>query len=391
MINPKGLIMKIIKKIVVSSLFLFYFPFIVEAQEAPLEELEAVVVVSRHGVRAPTQSEKKLATLSRYPWPDWGVKRAYLTPRGYELVRQTWSFVAKEKSFIHTGCPNAQNIQVIADVDERTIRTAHALLDGLYPGCFIPIEVASEKSSALFSPLKAKVCEIKHPQHLAKKLTQKAYEIPIRFSSEIQELERITQISFKGNLTGKASKYKVGFEGKPYLASSVIGIFALEWGQWPGQLVAWNQVDETVLRRLMPLRVAVFSALNRDIEVAQYKGSALASKIIDSLEKGKKYTFLVGHDTNLSNLGALFDLNWQIPGRASNENAPGGYLKFEKWKVGNRSEIRISYSALSLQQIHAQQIHQGPIEVQILPPNTNFEQWSHRYRNRILTRCVSEQ
>ena len=77
-----------------------------------------------------------------------------------------------------------------------------------------------------------------------------------------------------------------------------------------------------------------FSILNRDMEVARYKGSALGAKIIDSLEKtdGPKYTFLVGHDTNLANLGALFDLNWKQPDRMRNENVPGGYLTFENGK-----------------------------------------------------------
>lgn len=83
----------------------------------------------------------------------------------------------------------------------------------------------------------------------------------------------------------------------------------------------------------MPIRVAVFSALNRDMEVARYKGSALANKIIESLDHGPKYTYLIGHDTNLANLGEIFDLNWKLPGRDQNENTPGGYLTFEKWSV----------------------------------------------------------
>lgn len=36
------------------------------------EELEKVVVVSRHGVRSPTQSAETLASWSSRQWPNWG-------------------------------------------------------------------------------------------------------------------------------------------------------------------------------------------------------------------------------------------------------------------------------------------------------------------------------
>ena len=77
-------------------------------------------------------------------------------------------------------------------------------------------------------------------------------------------------------MRAKVSKYKVGFKGAPYDCSSITEIFALEWGQNPEKKVAWDQLDWNGILHLMPIRVAVFSALNRAMEVARYKGSALA-------------------------------------------------------------------------------------------------------------------
>lgn len=142
--------------------------------------------------------------------------------------------------------------------------------------------------------------------------------------------------------------------------------------------------------QMMPLRIAVFSDLNRDMEVARYKGSALAQKVMQSLDNGPKYTYLVGHDTNLANLGALFDLEWQLPGRARNENTPGGYLKFEKWLVGDKEEIRISYNALSPEQIHADKVTEPVVEYQILPEGVNFKDWKAKYSRHLASKCIAD-
>ena len=54
------------------------------------EELLNVVVVSRHGVRSPTQSAEKLHGWSDKKWPAWPVAPGLLTSRGFYLVKATW-------------------------------------------------------------------------------------------------------------------------------------------------------------------------------------------------------------------------------------------------------------------------------------------------------------
>ena len=58
--------------------------------------LERVVLVSRHGVRAPTDSKKlKDYALSR-TWADWPVADACLTPRGKMLTSLMGAFYREE-------------------------------------------------------------------------------------------------------------------------------------------------------------------------------------------------------------------------------------------------------------------------------------------------------
>lgn len=383
--------------LIVSPLFVaLLMPFCASAQQTlpssvPVyEELQKVVVISRHGVRSPTQSAKTLDTWSPKQWPQWPVQRGFLTPRGFDLIKQTWEMNAKSGPFVHSYCPADGEVEVIADVDERTIRTAQALVDGLYPGCNVKIKISKEKHSPLFSPLKAKVCKIKDPEALAQKLTDKAKNVSTKFSKEISLLNEVTEGNFFGEIKGHADKHKVGLSGAPYNGSSFTEILALEWGQWPDSTPGWGKMPWSEIIKAMPLRVGVFTILNRDMEVARYKGSALAQKILDSLvsQDGPKYTFLIGHDTNIANLGALFDLNWKQPDRCANENVPGGYLKFEKWLVGNKPEIRVSYSALSPDQIHLPQITKPAVETEVIKKGVNFDDWVNKYKNRIYSKCV---
>ena len=53
-------------------------------------KLLKMVVLSRHGVRSPTQSSETLGSWSRKDWPEWPVKRGELTPRGAKQVNAMW-------------------------------------------------------------------------------------------------------------------------------------------------------------------------------------------------------------------------------------------------------------------------------------------------------------
>ncbi len=61
--------------------------FLALVQDAPAAEftLERVVLISRHGVRSPTDPAS-LPDFASRPWPTWPVPAGYLTPRGEKLA-----------------------------------------------------------------------------------------------------------------------------------------------------------------------------------------------------------------------------------------------------------------------------------------------------------------
>lgn len=359
-----------------------------EAAVPVIQKLERVVVVSRHGLRAPTQSQRKLEEWSEHLWPLWKVPEGFLTKKGFDQVRSLWALNRKQSPFAYSMCPDPKDVRIIADVDERTLATAAALNEGLYRACGYRIETSVLPASALFSPLKAKVCRIPDREDMALKLSEKTRDFAERFKDELASLNRITGVRFKPDIEAKVSKYKAGFDGGIDDAASAVEIFALEWGEFPKDEVAWGRLDWSGILKLMPLRVAVFSALNRDAEIAAIKGSALAKRVMDSLTDGARYTYLIGHDTNLANLGALFDLNWKLPERARNENTPGGYLTFEKWLVGDQEEIRVYYSALSPAQMNAEKVTEPVQTYEIIGPGQSFKDWKARAVRGLFSECI---
>jgi 4-phytase / acid phosphatase len=131
--------------------------------------------------------------------------------------------------------------------------------------------------------------------------------------------------------------------------------------------VGWGRLDEKALTELLTLHESYFDLTDRTFYVAQVEGSNLASHIVDTLEQGalgdivpgalgpagERVVVLVGHDSNIANIGGLFGMNWWIPGTQENPLLPGGALVFELWKRGDGSGsyyVRTSYVAQTLQQ-----------------------------------------
>ena len=125
-------------------------------QSAP--RLLKVVVLSRHGVRPPTQSPETLAAWSRRSWPDWNTAPGNLTGRGASLIQAEWSDIRQSLAFDDllpaSECPDDNSVFIYADNEERTLATAEAMLEGLAPGCGMKVTSGREKYDPVFHPVK---------------------------------------------------------------------------------------------------------------------------------------------------------------------------------------------------------------------------------------------
>ena len=55
-------------------------------------DLQAVIVIMRHGVRAPIESETRSSAYNAQAWPNWPTKPGVLTPHGAEALHLLGEF-----------------------------------------------------------------------------------------------------------------------------------------------------------------------------------------------------------------------------------------------------------------------------------------------------------
>lgn len=123
-------------------------------------QLERVVVVFRHGVRAPLQGEAAAAHYADQPWPQWSTPASLLTPHGRQGVRLSGEYLrqwlVQQALLPRSGCPATGSMSVWANTDQRTIESGALLADALAPGCGI---VAGHREAGsndpLFRPIEA--------------------------------------------------------------------------------------------------------------------------------------------------------------------------------------------------------------------------------------------
>jgi len=346
------------------------------ADDAPI--ILRQVILTRHGVRAPTQPAQTLESWSARPWPAWPVDRARLTPRGAELVRAFWA--ARRGEMTAQGllpadrCPKEGELSVRADVDQRTRATAEALLEGLAPGCGLRWQSSDTGADPLFNAVRAKKARYSQEALGAAVTPEKLDQLKAEHAEDLALLQEITgccapslckaygidspcaladlPMSLAVSRKGRSANIR----GSMGVAASAAEILLLEFAQWPERNAGWGMVDETVLRRLLDAHTATFSLLNRSLPAAMARGSILLSAIRGRLldEAAPRLTVYVGHDTNLANIGGLLGLEWQLPGYPPNATPPGTALIFSLCRLPNDSQrIDVSLSAYSLAALHA--------------------------------------
>ena len=116
-------------------------PFL--AAPAFADELERVVLLSRHNVRAPNASPADLARYTGEDWPDFSAPRGQLTANGRLLEALLGSYYhGLYADLLPAGKCGA--LYIHANVLERTVETGRALAETLEPGCAVTVHTVGE-------------------------------------------------------------------------------------------------------------------------------------------------------------------------------------------------------------------------------------------------------
>ncbi len=350
---------------------------------------ERVVMLSRHGVRAPTQSPEELAKYAASPWPTWPVAPGDLTPRGAELGHLMGQFYR-----VHYGgrgliqeddCPAPGIVVMWVDYDQRTEYSALSTLGGLYMRCLNPIlkhQADLSKPDPLFHPQPSPSCPMDAAANRAAILAR----IGGDFSSVLREYApqlatlQSTLCPAGATAGGKACgltvdapaivpdpKGGVVMKGPISIGSMASENFLMESAQgMPANQVAWGRLaGDAALRDVLKVHRLQSDLTEKTRSIAQQKGSNMLAQIMTTLQDGHKFPgapniaepvrfgILLGHDTNILNVAGLLNLSWSIPGLQDNEVAPSSALAFELYKeirTGQRY-VRMTFYSQTLDQM----------------------------------------
>jgi 4-phytase / acid phosphatase len=345
-------------------------------------ELKYVVIVSRHGVRAPTWDNSHLNAYSAEPWPEWDVPPGSLTTHGRKLIRIMGSYysawLAGEHLVRLDGCQDAHRIYIHADKDQRTVETGRAFAESLLPGCAIEVHAQPEgQTDPLFSG-----AGTPDPERMLAAVRERLGAAPQKLVADhraaLDELQAI--------LGGKAvepAAIGVALKGKsveltgPFATGSTFSEnLLLEYTNgMEGSTLGWGRLTRENLERVLEIHAVYADLMRRTPYLARARGSNLLVHVERSLDQavsgkavagaigqpGDAVLLLSGHDTNLSNLSGMLGLTWKLDGFQTDDTPPGGALIFSLWRdpATRQYSLKLRYVAQTVDQMR----HSEPLSI----------------------------
>jgi 4-phytase / acid phosphatase len=381
--------------------------------------LKFVVYLSRHGVRSPTGKPAQYNAYSSASWPSWNVPPGNLTAHGFRLMQLFGAYdriqLASQGLLSVQGCEDANRVLIYSDSDQRTRETGRALELGLFPECSAPIVqgLPEHTPDPLFHPLATGTTALNSKlavAAIAGRIGGDPNNLTTIYRTRLSELDtilakcgtqadstekRMSILEVPAVLTAGKGDHAVELRGPLNTASTLTENLLLEYIQdMDNASVGWGCVDGSHLRSLLELHAAASDFTQRTPLIAQLEASNLMDHIRRAIQQAAggqaipgaisrptdRALFLVGHDTNLSNVAGLLNLTWIADGRRD-DTPPGASLVFELWhsRQKNTDFVRVFYTSQTLEQMRSETTltpTNPPVRVPVFVPGCSSEDFS---------------
>lgn len=325
--------------------------------------LERVVLVQRHGVRAPTQSAETLAEWSPRAWPKWPVERGHLTTRGGQVVALVAGgvrdFYVKQGLLPPQGCPGSRLVVWADGKDQRTRDSGREMVQTLAPGCGAQVQSGPHGAKdPVFNSIGG-ACLL-DPAAGEEALRSAVGEMGLVDPGALEGIRRICRILKPGSppikipSTFTVTPEKIEISGPLAMTGDVGEIFLLEYAQdMPAADVAWGEASNPVaLDPLLAPRNRLADLTRRLPYVANRQGAGMARLMLAALSgepnaaapqvgADVKLLALAGHDDNLSNMAGVFNIDWTLPAQPD-ATAPATVFALERWRDTVSGAVTVS-------------------------------------------------
>lgn len=357
----------------------------------PESDLRFVLILSRHGVRAPLANQNENAVYAAQAWPKWSSPPSYLTPHGVKQMELMGAYYRER--YIQEGllsgqvAADAPLIYFRANNEQRTLGTATALASTLLPGV-TPTIVArpAGETDPLFRSTKVPLGHVDHELGVASLLGSVGGDLRRVEESHLPEFATLNKIlmgesgvvppgkksllSLPTSVTPGSGENVTTVTGPLAKAGSITDAFMLQFSEGlPMSEVGWGRITPERLTQLLTLHALWLDLQHGSFYAAQAEGSNLASHIGDTLtqaatgqrvvgafgQPGQKMVVIAGHETNQVRFAGLLGLNWALPGLQHNPVLLGGALVFElrERRSDHQYFVRLQYVSPSLAQTRA--------------------------------------
>jgi 4-phytase/acid phosphatase len=326
----------------------------------PNDEIRSVILLVRHGVRAPIESETRSGAYNAQPWPAWPSAPGVLTEHGATALKLLADYYrARYPTLLGNVSCSHPGIYAEANTTQRTIASAKVLVAELAPSCSLQVHTSPMgQRNPLFSPADSPAVD---HQELTDATNGRMANQPDWFTNAFAiPLEKMHHVLMDCDgkdcdktkpdfrtirvQNGTASPRNNREENPVTLGADFAENFLLEYTQGlPMEQVGWGRVSRSDLNQLMEMNTRYHDFMLRTPYSTQVVASDLAARIRNTIlasvsgraipgELGTPQDHVIlldAHDGNLSWLGGLLRLDWILSDQTFNATPPGGGFAFE--------------------------------------------------------------
>ena len=340
-------------------------------------QLEEVVVLSRHNIRAPLSTKGSLLdSATPHTWFEWSSNASELSLRGGMLETAMGQYFRKwlifEGLMEDNYRPQGDEVRFYANAKQRTIATAQYFSSGFLPvaNSDIIVQIEYDKMDPVFTPKLTFVSD-RYIEDATRQMKAKFKDLTNEYNLLMDVLDFKDSDAYKNgeikDFTLDSDEIVMPLDNEPNLkgalrnATSLADALVLQYYEQSDEKAAAFNHELTAedWEAIASIKDVFSDVLYTSDLVSRNIAHPLLKEIDSELNNENRiFSFLCGHDSNIASvLGALGVKDYSLPDAIEKRTPIGSKVLFEKWKRGNEEFIRVRLVYDSIDQLRNISIH----------------------------------